>query len=66
MTVIIVTIEGVEIGMTTQGLSGSNITVAGTEVGCNGTVSDSMGRNYLIDSGCFTKLSYQAINSATV
>ena len=41
MTVIIVTIEGVEIGMTTQGLSSSNITVAGIKVGCNGTVSES-------------------------
>ena len=66
MTIIVVAIEGIEIGMTAQGLSGSNITVAGIKVGCNGTVSNPMGRDYLIDSSGFTKLSYQAINSAAI
>ena len=66
MAVIIVAIECIEISMTTQGLSGSNITVAGIEVRCDGTVPNPMGRNYLIDPRCCTKLSHQAINSTTV
>lgn len=66
MTIIIIAIESVEIGMTAQSLSGTNISIAGIQVGCDGTVSDSMGRNYLIDSGCCAELSHQAINRATV
>jgi hypothetical protein len=37
--------------MTAQSLSGTKITIAGIEISGDGTVSDSMGRNYLIDSG---------------
>ena len=66
MAVIIVAIESIEVGMTTQGLSGSKITVTGIEVRCDGTVPNPMGRNYLIDPCCCAKLSHQAINSATV
>ena len=66
MAIVVVAIEGVEISMTAQGLSGSNITITGIEVGGDGTVSDAMGRNYLIDSSGFTKLSHQAINSAAI
>ena len=51
MAVIIVAIEGVEIGVTTQALSRANITVASIEIGGDRTVPDSMGRDYLIDSG---------------
>ena len=51
MTIIIVAIESVEIGMTTQALSRANISIAGIEVGSDGTMPDSMGRDYLIDSG---------------
>ena len=66
MTIIVVPIEGIEIGMTTQSLSCSNITVAGIEVSGDGTVPDPMGRDYLIDPRCFAKLSHQAINSAAI
>jgi hypothetical protein len=66
MTIIVVAIQSVEIGMTAQSLSGSNITVTGIEVGGDGTMPDPMGRNYLIDPGCFTKLSHQAINSTAI
>ena len=66
MAIVIVAIESVEISVTTQSLSGSNITVAGIQVSGDGTVSDPMGRDYLIDSGCFAKLSHQAINSAAI
>ena len=66
MAIIIVAIESIEIGMATQTLSGSNISIAGIEVGGDGTVSDAMGRDYLINSRCIAKLSHQAINSATV
>ena len=66
MTVIVVAIESIEVGVTTQGLSGSNITVASIEVRCDGTVPNPMGRDYFIDPCCFAKLSHQAINSATV
>ena len=55
MAIIIVPIECVEIGMTTQRLSGANITIAGIEVGGDGTVPNPMGRNYLIDPRCCTK-----------
>ena len=63
---LVVAIECIEVGVTTQALCRTNITVASIQVSGDGTVSDSMGRNYLIDSGCFTKLSHQAINRATV
>ena len=66
MAIIIVAIQSVEIGMATQALSGSKITIAGIEVGSDGTMPDSMGRDYLIDSGRSTKLSHQAINSTAV
>ena len=66
MTIIIVPIQSIKIGMATQGLSGSNITVTSVQVSGDGTVSDSMGRNYPIDSGWFTKLPNQAINSTAV
>ena len=63
---LVVAIECIEVGVTAQSLSGSNITVAGIEGGCDGTVSNPVRRDDLIDSGCFTKLSHQAINRATV
>ena len=58
MTIIVVPIEGIKISMTTQGLSRSNITVAGIQVSGDGTVPNPVGRNYLIDSSGFTKLSH--------
>ena len=66
MTVIVVAIESIKVSMATQALSRANISIAGIEVGSDGTVSDAMGRDDLIDPGCCTKLSHQAINSTTV
>ena len=42
MAIVIVPIEGIEIGVTTQELSGSNITITGIEVGGDGTVPNPM------------------------
>jgi hypothetical protein len=64
--IVVVTSEGIQVGMAAQSLGGTNVSVANIEISGDGTMSDAVRGDDFIDPGGLAQRAHQSINGATI